>query len=336
MRYLFAVVLWVYSNAALAAQWEEHQLFEGASPAVTLRIMSSTDTSIFSPIIEGFLEHNPGLSVEYLVAGSSDIYDEFRQAPESADVLISSAMDLQLKLVNDGFAYRINDIVHPEWAQWRQSLFGFTLEPAAIVINKKAFSKLTLPQSRHGLIQVLRANPDVFRGKLGTYDIRDSGLGYLFATQDARQSETYWRLMELMGGLDASLYCCSGEMIEDLANGTIAVAYNVLGSYARARTDLSDDIEVILPADFPTIMMRTAMVSANSKLPDEAIRFVRYLATSRWSGAGDIASGLPPLNDTKVRDTQNAPIALEPDLLIFLDQMKRRIFVEEWENSIIQ
>ncbi len=336
MRHLFIVVLWLLSCTSFAVPWEDRQLFEGTSSTVTLRVISSTDTALFAPIIDGFVAQNPHVSVEYLVAGSSAIYQEFRQRPNDFDVLVSSAMDLQLKLVNDGFAHPINSISHPDWAQWRQSLFGFTLEPAAIVINKNAFATLTVPTSRHSLIQVLRANPDIFKGRVGTYDVRQSGLGYLFATQDARQSETYWRLMELMGGLEARLYCCSGEMIEELASGEIAVAYNVLGSYADARQDLADDIEVILPADFPTIMMRTAMVSASSATPDAATRFVQYLVSSQWNRTNSGTAPLPSLSAAYDTDTQNTPIALEPGLLIFLDQMKRRIFIEEWESAIIQ
>ena len=62
-------------------------------------------------------------------------------------------------------------------------------------------------------------------------------------------------------------------MIEDLAVGKIAISYNVLGSYADARTEFADKIEVILPSEFPTTMMRTALVSANSTEQAAAISF---------------------------------------------------------------
>ena len=43
----------------------------------------------------------------------------------------------------------------------------------------------------------------------------------LFATQDARATETYWRLTEVMGRVGAKLYCCSGQMIDDLRVGRV-------------------------------------------------------------------------------------------------------------------
>jgi len=299
-----------------------------------LRIVSSTDTDLFAPLIEAFVARNPDVAIEYLVTGTADIDRQFRAAPDAFDIAISSAMDLQLKLTNDGYALALDDVSHPAWAEWRQSLFAFTAEPATIVINRAAFEGLPIPQSRQELIEALRARPDVFRGRIGTYDVRQSGLGYLFATQDARASETFWRLMEVMGGLDARLYCCSGDMIDDLTDGTIAVAYNVLGSYAEARAESQDVLEIVLPSDFPTTMMRTAFVSKASGQPAAAERFIQYLIkyqSSPTEGAGT----LPPLQDRE-NGSERATIALEPALMTFLDTLKRNKFLSEWESALIQ
>ncbi|MFT4726556.1 MAG: iron(III) transport system substrate-binding protein [Granulosicoccus sp.] len=335
MRYFFLLMIFAWPSISGAMDWEEQTLFNAQNGSLTLRVISSTDTDFFAPIIESFIADNPEVSIEYSVTGSVDVYDGFRHTPEQFDVVISSAMDLQLKLVNDGYALQIDDLAHPRWAQWRQSLFGFTLEPAAIVVNNLAFSDTAIPQSRQEMIEILRANPNKFRGKIGTYDVRQSGLGYLFATQDARTSETYWRLMEVMGNLDTQLYCCSGEMIEDLATGTIAISYNVLGSYAMARSDIADKITIILPSDFPTTMMRTALVGKNTSHPDTAKSFLRHLTSSRWRDQGDGVFPTPSLHASS-NGVQRSTIALEPGLMIYLDRLKHQTFIEEWESAIIQ
>jgi len=335
MRFIIALILLFTSSTGMGVDWEDRQQFKGATGIDTLRVLSNADTSVFAPILKSFLQNNPNLNIDYRVASSSDIYHEFQQSSDQYDVVISSAMDLQLKLVNDGFALRSDDLQHPAWAQWRQSLFGFTLEPAAIVVNKAAFDNLPLPQSRQQMIEVLRQNTEIFDGKIGTYDVRTSGLGYLFATQDARRSETYWRLTEIMGSLDVRLYCCSGEMIEDLANGNIVISYNVLGSYAAARTKLADKIEVILPSEFPTTMMRTALISASTTKPSAAASFVRHLISSQWGAADDSVKTLPSLHHA-TSQLQRSAITLEPGLMIFLDRMKRDNFIGEWERAIIQ
>jgi len=334
MRIIVTLVIWMLPQLVLAQDWEDRRVFENESAEQTLRIISSTDTALFAPIIEDFLSKNTDVSVEYLVNGTAKIDQIFRADPDKFDLLISSAMDLQLKTANDGLALRLSDVAHPSWAQWRQSLFAFTSEPAAIVVNKAAFADHQLPRSRQELIEVLRARPDVFRGRVGTYDVRQSGLGYLFATQDARASETFWRLMEVMGALDVRLYCCSGDMIDDLSDGTIAVAYNVLGSYASVRVENEDQIEVILPSDFPTTMMRTALVSNEAPHPESAAEFVQHLIRLQSDHSNDIF--LLPSLKAQETDVERATIALEPALMTFLDNLKKRRFIGEWESAVIQ
>jgi iron(III) transport system substrate-binding protein len=334
MRYFVFVVLWMLPQVAIAQEWEDRRLFSSPTSELSLRILSSTDTSLFAPIIESFLAKSPEVSVEYLVMGTADIDRIFRSEPEAFDVVISSAMDLQLKIANDGLASQLPDMSLPSWAQWRQSLFAFTSEPAAIVLNKEAFAGRKIPSTRQELIEAMRARPEVFRGRVGTYDVRQSGLGYLFATQDARTSETYWRLMEVMGAMDVRLYCCSGDMIDDLSDGTIAVAYNVLGSYATARVESKDKIDVVLPSDFPTTMMRTAMVSIEAPHAVAAEAFVRHLIALQ-SDADVEAYPLPQLH-SQMSDVEHETIALEPALMTFLDTLKRRRFLAEWEDAVIQ
>ncbi len=333
MRYFVALAVWLCWAVALAAEWEDQRVFQSDAAARSITIISSTDTALFAPIIEDFVAENPDVTVRYFVTGTADIDRQMRAGPENFDIAISSAMDLQLKLANDGYATRVRGITHPSWAHWRQSLFAFTSEPAAIVINRDAFDGQSIPQTRQELIQALRDRPDVFRNRVGTYDVRKSGLGYLFATQDARASETFWRLMEVIGALDARLYCCSGDMIDDLTDGTIAVAYNVLGSYAEARIESKDTLEIILPSDFPTTMMRTAMVSAQAPNPEAAERFLRHLIQVQTADGGILK--LPSLN-AQNSDVDRATIALEPALMTFLDGLKRKKFLTEWEDAIIQ
>lgn len=334
MRNLIALVLICLGQAVWAQDWEDEQVFNDESVATTLRIISSTDTDLFAPIIEAFVTQNPDIGIEYLVTSTAEIDRRFRNAPEAFDVAISSAMDLQFKLTNDGYALELENVAHPAWAQWHQSLFAFTNEPAAIVINRAAFEGMPIPGSRQELIEALRARPDVFRSRVGTYDVRQSGLGYLFATQDARASETFWRLMEVMGSLDVQLYCCSGEMINDLTDGKIAVAYNVLGSYANARAESQTSLEIILPSDFPTTMMRTAFVSQTTRQPKAAERFIQFLVTYQSNPTEEIRL-LPTLHDREA-GTDRATIALDPALMTFLDTLKRNKFLLEWENALIQ
>ncbi|MCT4611083.1 MAG: substrate-binding domain-containing protein [Pelagimonas sp.] len=335
MRYLIFVILLLAASLSHAADWEDRQVFVSGAGAQKLRVLSSTDTIYLAPMIDSFVTRHGNAQIEYLVTGTKDIDQMLREGEGPYDLVISSAMDLQIKLVNDGFARQLGDLSHPDWAQWRQSLFGFSAEPAAIVINSRTLAPLKPPKTRQDLIRLMRRHPEQFRNRIGTYDIRKSGLGYLFAAQDARTSETFWRLTEVMGALGTQLFCCSGDMIDAVAAGDITVAYNVLGSYALTRSRDNPDITVILPSDFSTVMMRSVFVSNTARNPLLAQEFVsyalRYVETESYASTGPL-----PQLISGGDDTRRQVIPLEPALMIYLDRLKRGAFVREWESAIIQ
>lgn len=93
-----------------------------------IRIVSTTDVEHFSPVIKRFQQEHPDLEVAYHEITSTPLYE---QAVEdclsnrsSADLVISSAVDLQLKLVNDGCAQSyVSDATQrlPSWASGAMS-----------------------------------------------------------------------------------------------------------------------------------------------------------------------------------------------------------------------
>jgi len=108
--------------------------------------------------------------IDYSVVSSTDVMKVMYSKKTSYDLIISSAMDLQVKLANDGFAktYKPNiDITIPSWSIWNNMIFGFTQEPAAIVISKTAFKHDHFPRTRQELINKLRENPDRFKRRMG-------------------------------------------------------------------------------------------------------------------------------------------------------------------------
>ncbi len=316
----------------------EDQISVGPADARrVLRVISTGDAELFEATIREFLDALPDVRVDYVVASSAELMRAVGADDAKADLVISSATDLQTKLVNDGRAQRYSSPVTtrlPEWARWRSTLFAFTQEPAAIVLSRKALAGLPMPESRQELIALMRDHPDRFQDKVGTYDIRASGLGYLFATQDARTSETFWRLSEVMGSLGAKLYCCSSQMIEDVSDGTLAVAYNVLGSYARANGD-PDDVVVMLPQDYTIIMLRTAFIPRDSLQPGLAGLFIDHLISRGWQAAPGAVS---VAEENAWTDEAQAlrRIRMGPGLLVYLDALKKAAFLAEWSSAILQ
>ena len=334
-----ALLLIVRMTAAGAFEIEESHHYPGGD--TELRILSTADSEVFDPIIRAFQSENPGLSITYDVASSAEVMTALYREGAAYDLAISSAMDLQTKLANDGLAlaYRSEATARlPGWALWRDRVFAFTQEPAVLVINEAALAGLELPRNREGLIALLRGNPDIFDGRIGTYDVRISGLGYLFATQDSRNTESYWQLTEIMGRLNTRLYCCSGDMIAAVARGELALAYNVLGSYARARLAETPGIRIIEMEDFVSVMLRTALIPQTAVATEEAGRMIDFLAGMRSRPELAAQSGLPPvdLDESDANAAVVRPIRLGPGLLVFLDRMRRDTFLRSWVSSVEQ
>jgi len=335
---VFSIVLipflWL-TNTAFAFEIEARASF-GPDDGSVLRIISTADIRFFEPMILSYLADHPDVSIDYIVASSTNLMKAVQGGEDTFDIAISSAMDLQTKLANDGFAQpHVSEatLMLPDWAKWNDMLFAFTEEPAAIVVSKAAFAGQPIPRTRHDLIALLRRDPERFQGRVGTYDVRHSGLGYLFATQDTRASETFWRLAEVIGALGVQLYCCSSDMIDDVKSGDLLIAYNVLGSYVANRDD-REEFEIIMPADFTTVMLRTALIPTSAVSPERARDFIDHMLMTSYDE--DTASLADPNLPLPEGSTAVNRIEIGPGLLVFLDQLKRRAFLNEWESAILQ
>src|SRR5690606_22845113 len=156
-----------------------------------LVIAGPTDTELFEVLVHDFQQIQPQVSILYNEMDSTALYRHTTEGSlPDTDLLISSASDLQVKLANDGYARPYSSSstnARPNLARWRSERFGCTLEPAVIAY---APSRLPadLPVSREARLRVLERNSGSLMGRVGTYDIQISGVGYLFALYDERTS----------------------------------------------------------------------------------------------------------------------------------------------------
>ncbi len=340
MRYAcLALLLTFLAGVSSALEVEDHRRYLGTG-AGELRIISTADLEVFEPYLLAFQAARPDLTIDYTVASSAELHRAIRNGAVF-DLALSSAMDLQFQLANDGYAQRHQSdrtLALPNWAKWRDLIFAFTAEPAVMVLSTERFAGLPVPTTRQELVGVLRQHPDVFAGAIGTYDVRESGLGYLFATQEARSTDAYWRLSEVMGRLDPQLYCCSGQMIDDVTEGKLALAYNVLGSYAADRLARASGgkVQVLSMQDFGNVMLRTALIPSNATNPDAAGFMIDMLIDLGLRNAPENWP-LPPLNQVGIDHAAGfSQIRLGPALMVYLDPLNRRAFLSEWENAMVQ
>ncbi len=330
--------------ASVSAAPGDVQRFPAKGEATAqLRIHGTTDIEVFAVVIADYQRLHPGTEVVYEDIITQDLYARFlreRNTAAAPDLLISSGMDLQTKLVNDG-----NALAHrspqteavPAWAKWRNEAFGISYEPVVMVYNTGALPQTKVPHTRRQLLDLLRADDAPLRDKVGTYDIERSSVGYLLATQDAQRGSIAGALLGALGDNGVVREERTGVLLDQVGSGRLSLVYNVLGSYAQARIDAGAPLGVIEPEDYTLVVLRTAMIPRTSPHPNEAKQFLDYLLSARGQQVLSREARLMPIVRTGGDGDpgQNRrPIQLGPGLLVYLDALKRRQFLDAWRSSV--
>lgn len=317
-----------------------------------LTIYSSLDAEVSRPLLSAFQVQEPNVEIHYYDLQTIEIYtraiEETDAGLPTADLLISSAMDLQVKLANDGYAARISNTIEPwpKWASWRDSAFGITFEPSVIVYNKDYFQDKPVPQNRADLRMLLEQPSDSLHGKIGTYDIESSGLGYLFLARDGEHDRDIWKLVRAMGAAGVKLYSNSSSVLERVKDGRLVLGYNVLGSYAQQWASASSSIGIIHPQDYTVVLSRIALVPEAAAQPDLGRKALRFLMSAQGQTIMADELELPSINPLVLgENTASAfkkkygarlrPISIGPGLVAYLDQVKRARFIKQWNKALL-
>ncbi|MNX08572.1 Sensor protein QseC [compost metagenome] len=310
-----------------------------------LTIAGPTDTPVVAPLIQGFQSHRPDVSVVYREMGSRELYEAAIEGRlKDVDVLMSSASDLQIRLANDGYALSHASPYAaklPSWAVWRHEVYGFTFEPAVIVYNPKRFAEAAVPRSRQDLLRLLEREPARLRGRIGTYDIAASSVGYLLAEQDELVSSNFWGLANAMGQAGVRLAATSAEILDAIERDELDIGYNILGSYALSRQAAGRPIGVVFPQDYVLVLARSVLIARTAPNPDLGRALVDWLLSPAGQQVASSHAALGSImEDTPGRWTSEAvlarsqgivqPVVLSPALLVGLDQRRHSRFVQNW------
>ena len=209
-----------------------------------LVVYSVLSNKAAQPLIDGFKSLYPGIQVEYDgEGGSTENYDRFiaesKSKKPTADVMWSSAMDLQMKLVVDGYAAKYFSAESkniPKWANYKDIAWGTTYEPVVMVYNKQLLKPEEVPTDHTSFAQLLSSNQEKFKGKVTSFDLEKSGVGYMFAVQDQIQNPRWAELQRSLGSSKPFLAAGTGEMLKRINSGESMLGYNIMGSYALTRS----------------------------------------------------------------------------------------------------
>jgi iron(III) transport system substrate-binding protein len=317
-----------------------------------LLVYATTDATAGNPLIKDFQALYPGVQIEYSDLNSTELYNRFiaeaAAGSGTADVLWSSAMDLQVKLVNDGQAltYASPEIPSlPQWAVWKNAAYGTTYEPIAFVYNKRLVPAEDVPQDHAALLTLLSTKTDAYKGKITAYDPERSGVGYLFVNEDVKYFPQAWDLFKAFGKAGIKVYTSAGAMMERVTSGEHTIGYGIFGSYALARSKKDPNLGIVMPKDYTLVTSRVMFISKGAKHPNAAKLFVDYILSKRGQNIVANTADLYSLRDdvegeatakhvAELIGDKARPVPIGPELLTNLDQKKRLEFLKMWQAAM--
>ncbi len=326
-------------------------LVSGARSEGRVVVYSTTDLSAVAALIRDFESIYPGVKVDYNDLNSTELHNRFLSETAnrrpSADVLWSSAMDLQMKLANDNFAARYKSPEGPslpEWAVWRDEAYGTTFEPAVFVYSTRFVAPGDVPQTHADFLRLVTTQREKYAGNVITYDIEKSAVGFLFATQDSRVQSTFWDLIKALGADALELETSTSVMVQRIASGKVYLGYNLIGSYALTRARRDPSIGVVMPSDYTLVMSRIALIAKTAAHPNAARLWLDYLLSRRgqtvlstrselFSIRSDVTGEFTAATLRKTLGPSLKAIAVGPALLVFLDQSKQLEFLRRWRRE---
>ncbi|WP_437353419.1 ABC transporter substrate-binding protein [Neorhizobium petrolearium] len=324
----------------------------GREDAGLLTVYSSLDEPLAKPMIAGFQAANPDVAVRYEDMLTGEIYDrivrETDAGQKTADFAFSSAMDLQVKLANDGYAQRSDLPMSgqwPAWANWRNTAYALTFEPAVFVYHKPSFKDAAPPSTRAEFVEFLQKQGDAIYGRIGTYDIERSGVGFLFMSRDQEQFSDIWSVIRAMGAAGVKLYSTSQAILERVADGRFLLGYNILGSYAADWASRHPDVGIVLPKDYTVVMSRIGLVPQAAAAPDLGKRYLQFFMSKEGQTIMARELQIPAVSPevagnntaTTLREMlggQLKPVPVSLGLMVYLDQVKRARLISRWNEVL--
>ncbi|MES0179042.1 ABC transporter substrate-binding protein [Mesorhizobium sp. M0025] len=314
-------------------------------------VYSPTDSEQAEGLIKGFEKAFPGIAVTLNDVASGAVYNrvvsEAAAGQVGSDVVWSNGLDLQLELVEEGYAerYRSAEAANiPAWAQYKDAAYATTVEPIVFMYNNKIFKEAP-PKNHKDLADLLDSKSTELQAKVATFDPEKSASAYTVMENDVINDNGFWPLIEAFGKAKGKVYSSSGQLREKVLSGEHPFAFNVNGAYAKGWAKSNPTLTVLYPEDYTIAASRAAFISKNAPHPNAAKLFLDYMLSK--AGQKAVAeAGLPSVRSDVSADNFDSvnkeaggklvPIKLDAALLEGLQATKRGEFFRNWKKALNQ
>ncbi len=213
---------------------EYEQIVEASKAEGPLLVYSVMAESNWKPVIDAFHELYPWIEVQTLDLGGSEVFERYyaesASGAQTADLSITADPSGWIEFVkNRGEAvdYQSPEKSRvPDWSMPFPGLYTVSTDPMLILYNEQVLPEDLRPRGLSELAEMAAANPDVFDGKITTYDII---IPFSFAINWAFVrdcGDDTWETLETLGPMTMPEQS-GGTQLQKLASGEYAVGYFV-------------------------------------------------------------------------------------------------------------
>lgn len=253
------------------------------------------------------------------------------------DLVILPTPDLAVQLANEGrTAPQVLESGF-DAPHWRSEIFVLGYDPAVFVTRKGSIAEQELPRTRLELARMLEQGGKRFMGRAGIVNVGTDSVAYAIASQDSLRSAMFWRISGAFGASQARIFDTADELLSALSAGMIDFGYNVPNTSARSFLHLDPEIEIIVPQDYVLGLPWCGLVPHDVTWPGPVPQvggLVSLLGAQQVVDAFNEIGLITPQDLSVIENIQM--IDPGPELLVFLDPLKRSRFLDLWFELVVQ
>jgi iron(III) transport system substrate-binding protein len=296
-----------------------------------ITLLSAAEQRYCAPLLEAFAAAEPEVEVDFVFAISTALHQRYLQehaaGGPTADLIWSSAMDLQMALVLDGHA-QPHGVTHglPRSAAYRDLAVATTSEPLVTLMRAPA----ALAGTPAELASLLREDASRFRDRVTVPDIEANGLGFLAMLRWSLEEPEFDSFLEALGRCAPRAAGSAVALLRAIEEGA-ELALHVLGAYA-ARATGGDATLCIAPSAAPApAVSRIAFIPRRAAKPEAAAAFLAFLV----SPAGQAAIGKAGLFPINVPAPQPlSPIPIDAGFERRREPKTREALLARWRKAL--
>ncbi|MGU3575544.1 ABC transporter substrate-binding protein [Brucellaceae bacterium C25G] len=293
-----------------------------------------------NPVIKAFNEAYPNIKVQSLEMGPSEAFSRYRAETgtgiASADILIANTIIDWLNASDEGLMidYQSPERAYmPEWSYKLPGVYTFSADPMVTIYNKLTVPEELQVSSMKDYFANIASHPEVFKGKVGTYDGRYAFGGSINYAFVGHHGDETWDWFE-KAGPSIRAGGGAGNMLEGTLSGELSSAYFVSApvTFSKIADGLGEIIGWNFPSDGTPVFPRGMGIPQKAKNPAAAKVFLDFVLSE---------AGQKAVADGKLVPYRPGLIA-EGDLSYSLDEVikevggEENIFVIDYDRKMLE